>query len=386
MAWSRSIVAAMPRKLPPFVHRETTRHGRVIWYFRRGKGRRVRLPDEFDSVEFWAAYEAAEKGARPQRRGHDIGTFAWALAAYRQSQSWQALSAATQRQRINIFKRIESKLGASKLRDWKRGDIVAGRDARSATPAAAGMFVKALRGLFAWALDAGHVKANPCDGVKVVSVATEGFAVWTDDDVAAYRARWPLGTHQRVAFEVLRETGLRRGDAVRVGRAHVRDGVIRLVTEKTGERVSIAVSDTLAEAIEAGPVGDLTFIVGAGGDALVKESFTNMFRIWAKAAGVNKSPHGIRKAAATADALDGYSDAELSAKFGWTGRQMASLYTRSANRERLSLGAAAPTKAGTKVPHHAPKVRDETQGKSGDSDGFGAPSRNRTSTPCGIRF
>ena len=68
----------------------------------------------------------------------------------------------------------------------------------------------------------------------------------------------------------------------------------------------------------------MTFIVGAGGRPLVKEAFTNMFRAWALAAGVNKSPHGLRKAAATADALDGYSDAELSAKFGWTGRQMAS--------------------------------------------------------------
>jgi integrase len=228
---------------------------------------------------------------------------------------------------------------------------------------------------------------NPTEGVKVVSVATEGFAVWTDEDVAAYRARWPLGTHQRVALEVLRETGLRRGDAVPVGPGHVReDGVIRIQTEKTGERVSIAMTETLASAVEAGPTCALTFIVGAGGKPLVKEAFTNMFRTWAKAAKVSKSPHGLRKAAATADALDGYSDAELSAKFGWTGRQMASLYTRSANRERLSLGAAARVKAGTKVPHHDPKVRGETQGKSGDFGSLGAPSRNRTSTPCGIRF
>ena len=27
----------VPRKLPPFLHRETTRHGRSVWYFRRGK-------------------------------------------------------------------------------------------------------------------------------------------------------------------------------------------------------------------------------------------------------------------------------------------------------------------------------------------------------------
>lgn len=227
-----------------------------------------------------------------------------------------------------------------------------------------------------WALQAGHVRVNPCEGVKVLSVATEGFAVWTEEDVTAYRARWPLGTHQRLAFEVLRETGLRRGDAVRVGPAHVRDGVIRLATEKTGERVAIAVSDALAAAIEAGPSGETTFIVGAGGKPLVKEGFTNMFRKWALAAKVNKPPHGLRKVAATADAMDGYNDAELSAKFGWTGRQMASLYTRTASRERLSLGAAARVKARTKVPHHTPKVRDDHQGNSNDFGSFGAPSRH----------
>jgi site-specific recombinase XerD len=375
-------VVAMPRKLPPFLHRETSRHGRAIWYFRRGKATRVRLPDEFGSVEFWSAYEAAANGARPQRQGHAQGTFAWALAVYRQSQAWTALSPATQRQRINIFKHVEKKLGDSKLRDWKRGDIVAGRDARAKTPAQAVNFIKALRPFFAWALEAGHVAINPCDGVKVVSVATEGFAVWTDEDVSAYRARWPLGTYQRVAFEVLHETGLRRGDAVLVGAGHVRDGVIRILTEKTGERVSIAMSDTLASAVAAGPTGALTFIVGAGGKPLVKESFTNMFREWALAAKVNKSAHGVRKAAATADAMDGYNDAELGAKYGWTGRKMPALYTRSANRERLSLAAAERVKARTKVPHLGQKVRGQTQEKSGDSESIGAQERTRTFTVC----
>jgi hypothetical protein len=189
------MVVGVPRKLPPFLHRETNRHGNPVWYLRRGKGRRIRIRGEFGSVDFWAGYEAAAKGAKPQRREHAPGSFAWALAAYKLSHGWLALSPATQRQRINIFKHVEKKLGGSKLRDWKRGDIVAGRDARAATPAQAVNFVKAMRGLFAWAHEAGHVNVNPCEGVKVVSVATEGFAVWTDDDVAAYRARWPLGTH-----------------------------------------------------------------------------------------------------------------------------------------------------------------------------------------------
>ena len=347
------------------------------------------MPGEFNSAEFLAAYDAALNGARPARRGAVQGTFSWELLLYRQSEAWAALSRATQRQRTNIFKHIEAALGESKLRDWKRGDIAAGRDKRAATPAAAGMFVKALRGFFSWAHEAGLVASNPTDGVKAVAVATEGFKPWSDDDVSAYRSHWPLGTHQRVAFEVLRETGLRRGDAVRVGRPHVRNGVIRLATEKTGEQVSIAVSDVLDAALKAGPVGDTTFIVGAGGKPLVKEGFTNMFRKWALAAGVNKPPHGLRKAAATADALDGYSDAELSAKFGWTGRQMASLYTRSANREHLSLAAAERVKRRTSGPAPIPKgegMEAESLILSMAKSPLGAPSRNRTSTPCGIRF
>lgn len=185
----------------------------------------------------------------------------------------------------------------------------------------------------------------------MVKAKTEGFAIWTDEDIAAFRRRWPLGTRERVAFEVLFATGLRRGDAVRVGRPHLKDGVIRINTEKTSERVAIAVTEELLEAIAAGPIGELTFIAGQRRKPLVKEAFATWFRRACDAAGLRgKSSHGIRKARATADALAGWSDAELDAKFGWTGRRMASLYTRAASREKLSLAAAERTKKGTSIP------------------------------------
>jgi Phage integrase family len=111
--------------------------------------------------------------------------------------------------------------------------------------------------------------------------------------------------------------------------------------------VAIPVSDALATAIEAGPVGDMTFITGPSGKSVKKESFGTIFREWCDAAGVSKAAHGIRKAAATADAQDGYSDAELDAKFGWTGRKMAAHYTRTVSRERLSIAAAARVKSRT---------------------------------------
>jgi hypothetical protein len=73
--------------------------------------------------------------------------------------------------------------------------------------------------------------------------------------------------------------------------------------------------------------------------------------------------------------MDGYNDAELGAKYGWTGRKMPALYTHSANRERLSLAAATRVKARTKVPRPDQKVRDGTQEKSGDFVSSGAQER-----------
>jgi integrase len=319
---------------------------------RIGKGKRVRVPGEYGSAEFMAAYEEAISGRRATVRssGPVEGSFAWALGLYRRSQAWGALSIATRRQREAIFRQIEKTHGASRLLAWKRGDIVAGRDKRADRPAAARHFVEALRHFFEWAVEANLLRVDPTAGVKVVKGKTDGFAVWTEDDISAFRRRWPLGTRQRVAFEVLRETGLRRGDAVKVGRPHLRDGIIRINTEKTGERVSIRATDELLKAIASGPIGEMTFIAGERGAPMRKESFGNWFREACAAAGVSKSAHGIRKAAATADAEAGWTDAELDAKYGWTGRKMASLYTRAANRERLSLAAAERTKKGTSIP------------------------------------
>ena len=197
----------MPPKLPPFLHREISRHGKSCWYFRRGKGRRVRLPGEYGSAQFLAAYDAALGGRRAARKSPPSGSFLWGLSMYRQSQAYGALSPATRRQRDNIFARIAQTHGDSPLSAWKRGDIAAGRDKRAATPAAARHFVEALRGLFKWLVESGFVATDPTTGVTVVKPKSEGFAVWTEDDEARFRIRWPLGSRERLAFEILRQTG-----------------------------------------------------------------------------------------------------------------------------------------------------------------------------------
>ncbi len=220
--------------------------------------------------------------------------------------------------------------------------VVAGRDRRAATPAQARNFLDAMRGLFRWAAEAGLVDEDPTVGVRNPKRRDGGgFPVWTEEDVAAYQARWPVGTKERVWLDVLLYTGLRRGDAVIIGRQHVRDGIATIRTEKSGHtvEVNITIRPELARTLETGPIGDLHWIVGETGRPLAKKSFGNMFRAACNAAGVKKSAHGLRKLAATRAAEAGLSVAELESVFGWTGGTMASHYTKSADRKRLARQA-----------------------------------------------
>lgn len=223
-----------------------------------------------------------------------------------------------------------------------RKSVIAGRERRSATPSQANNFLNAMRHLFAWAIDAEHVKDDPTRDVKNVKrPKTGGFAVWTDDDVAAFEKRWPVGSRERLALAILLYTGLRRGDASQLGRQHVKDGVIRLRTEKTDTPVTIPILPELAAMIAATPIKGLAFIATPSGKAMTKESFGNWFSEAARAAGIEKSAHGLRKAGATRAANNGATVNQLEAIFGWSGGQMASLYTRSADRERLSMDATS---------------------------------------------
>jgi integrase len=153
------------------------------------------------------------------------------------------------------------------------------------------------------------------------------------------------------------------GDAVLLGRQHVRDGMAMIRTEKTGVTVTIPILPALDEILQAGPCGDLAFICGENSGPLTKESFGNVFREACDAAGVAKSAHGVRKIGATRAANNGATVAELEAIFGWQGGGMASLYTRAADRARLAKGAMAKldrTPGEQSIPTPSGKVRQST--------------------------
>src|SRR5262249_31384161 len=316
---------------PPHLHRETTRHGAVSWYVRCGKGRRVRIRAEFGSPDFEAEYQAAVSGSARPPRNAPATALAWLVARYRETSDWTALSRRTRRQRENIFRQLLETAGDKPFARIDAATVNAGLERRAKTPFQARHFLDTMRGLFRWAKKAGLVKVDPTTDVDAPRRKQgPGYPTWTEADVAMYQRRWPIGTRERVWIDVLLYTGLRCGDAVRLGRQHIRDGEIQLVTEKTGTPVPLPILPELAKTLAAGPCGDLPMSAGY---------FSNEFVRAARTAGVRGSAHGVRKIAATRAANNGATVAELEAMFGWTGGRMASYYTREADRRRLAKGA-----------------------------------------------
>ena len=308
------------------------------------KDARIRIRAAFGTPEFDAEYQAAitdlsaqkEKNEPPRQERWLGSSSAIVRQVPGQTYRWQRGGNVRTFSDQSWIQPAISHSPRSRRRQLKRVAIVAPprRHKRgiSSTPCAA---CSVGRSRPSW------LRSDPTAGVAdPPRPKSDGFPAWTQDDIAAYEARWPIGTRERVWLDVLIYTGLRRGDAVRLGRQHVRNGVATLKTEKTGTVVTLPIIPVLAKTLAAGPCGDLTFICGERGNPLTKESFGNLFRKACKAAGLSqRSAHGLRKAAATRAADNGATEAQLEAIFGWTGGRMAAHYTRAANRKRLSLNS-----------------------------------------------
>jgi integrase len=354
----------MPRPRPPGLHREVTRHGTVVWYVRVGHGQRIRIRSAFGTPEFNAEYNAACAGTPivPTGTKYDARTLGWLIGQYRQSTAWLNLKPATRAQRERFLCEACDKAGREPISRITRSSIEKGIAARK--PNAAKSFLYALRGLFTWAVAAEHVERDPTAGLKAIQPDTGGYPPWSEESCRRFEAYWPLGTRERLAYEILFWSGLRIGDVVRFGPPHVnKKGMGIIVTEKTGKRAYVPVSKCprLLAAIAAGPVGELTFIAAANGRPMNKAAFSAWFRRAARAAGVPGTAHGLRKTRATLATEAGAENAELEALMGWSpGSKMAELYTRTRNEARLAERVADKMLADemrTSIPAPTDKVR-----------------------------
>jgi integrase len=321
------------RKLPPHVQTERTRHGRVVFYFRRSQhAPRIRLPAPTEAG-FRAAYAAALTNAeKPASKAHK-GSLEWLVDAYKRSAHWANLKPSTRRMRDNILKRVVLEAGTAPFSAITRRHINEAVDRR--LPHAGNTFRKVMSQMFAWAVSVDLVPVNPVAGATRHKIKSDGHHAWTLEEVARFHARWPVGTRERLAMDLALFTGLRRSDLAILGRQHVKDGVISIQTTKTGAWVHVPIFPALQASIDAAPGGELAFLPYRSAASL-----GNWFRRACVAAGVPGRLHGLRKAGATIAADGGATPHQLMAMYGWSRLEEAELYTREADRRRNAAVAA----------------------------------------------
>lgn len=220
------------------------------------------------------------------------------------------------------------------------------RDARAEAPEAANSIVKALRHVFAWAVDdtVRMAETNPAREVPYLKGNPEGFHTWTQGEVEQFEAAHPIGTKARMAMALLLFTGVRRSDVVNLGPQMVRSGHIHWTEMKGRKRMTkirqLPILPELRAILDATPSGHLAYLVTEFGKPFTANGFGNWFRKRCNEAGLSHcSAHGLRKAGATIAAENGATEHQLMAIYGWESPKQAALYTRKANRKHLADSA-----------------------------------------------
>lgn len=363
-----------------YVMQDVDRHGNVRLYFRRRGFRKVRLPDDPTSLEFSAAYRAAfEAAASGRDPAADVtppdstprlprivpGSVRWLCVEYMRGAGYRRLDQRTQHVRRLILEGICQEpiapgdaltFGEMPVARFTARMMRIIRDRKADTPEAANSRIKALRQVFAWAMEFEHARSNPAMDASYIASGSEGFHTWTVEEIEQFRARWPLGSKPRLALEILLLLGVRRSDAVILGRQHCRGETVRFQPVKGRRRkpqwLDLPILPELAAAIAAGPTGDLTWIVTETGKPYSAAGFGNAFRRWCDAAGLpHCSAHGLRKAGATIAAENGADPHKLMMIFGWRTLKEAERYTRAVRQQKLAAEAmplliARPAKSG----------------------------------------
>ncbi len=328
-----------------YIQEYVDRHGKVRRYFRRAGYPKATLDGLPYSKEFMEAYQAALDGQElkaipPGKSKERQDSISALIAAYYQSHGYKGLSASTKSTYRGILERFRFQHGDKPVKLLERNHIKRILASKSDTPAAANNLLRMLKMLMVFAMDEGYRKDDPTTGIKPVKGKRQGFNTWSEADIQKFESAHPVGSKARLAFDLLLYTGQRRSDVVRMGRQHVREGVMLITQQKTGSRVEIPIHQHLRETVETSETGDLTFLVTKFGKPFTPAGFTNWFRDMVNEAGLKDlSPHGLRKAVCRRLAEAGCTPHEIMSISGHKNLKEVTLYTEAANRKSLAIDA-----------------------------------------------
>lgn len=268
------------------------------------------MPDlPIDHPKFLAAYAAAS-GLAPRVETR-TGSIAAAIIAYKASSSYKAQAENTRAQRRPFLDQFLEAYDPGRRVDLTERHIRADLDKFEGHPR--NNRLKAWKALLSWAAEIEKlIPENPAERLKKVkTAASDGHVPWDEDQIEAFRKRWPIGSRERLAFELIYWTGARVSDAIRLGPGNVdKDGWLVFCQQKTEGEVSIPFKRQLPEfaegmssdldhlhaSIDALSIKHMTFMVTVHGASRSAKAVSQWFAGKARDARIkDRSAHGLRK-------------------------------------------------------------------------------------------
>lgn len=324
-----------------YVHRFVDRHGRVRHYFRLN-GRRTALPGAPGSREFMEAYSKLLPPETPPR-GRPKGVLPRSVrdlvVRYYRSPGFLALKPVTQGNYRRILDRFCEAHGNKAVAGMSRAALMRIVGEMADRPGAAIVLMKRLKTVVGFALDLGWIAVDPTHRLR--TYASAEIHTWTEEEVAAFERRWPIGSKQRLAFALHLYTGQRRSDVYRMAWDDYTGEAMRVVQQKTGAKLTVATHPELRAILQATPRKGVSILVTDWGKAFTVAGYGNWLRDAIREAGLPKRCvlHGLRKVTARRLAEAGCTPHEIMAMTGHQCLSEVERYTRAANQVALSRKA-----------------------------------------------
>lgn len=360
----------MRKKLPPNVEKNIVK-GHVYLSYRVGKGSRIRLPSDPASDEFKQAYAAAVAGEiekRPALATDAARSIGALVTSYLNSDAFRSLgdgSKSGYRSRMDQIRRDHGHRAVAGLTKERIEEKIL-RPLHN-RPGAKIDTHKKLHILIGHAIELKWLATDPMTGIK--RGKSKEIRAWTDAEMAAFEKRWPFGTKQRAAYELMLNVGTARVDVHQTTWAQADAEGFEYTRRKTGVPVAVAMAQSLKKALAALKRKHVCILTTEYGKPFTVDGFSGWMRDAMTEAGLplDCRPHGLRKTFGRLLADAGATAHEIMAALGHLTLAEAERYTREADRRRG--GRRAIVKLEDHKANRIPQTASARLGKSAKAKG-----------------
>ena len=248
----------MKKTLPAYCYTRNRGNRSYVYFERWGKA--IRLHAEPGTPAFAIEYAKLLNGVAPLPTNRD---FAALVKAYHASDRYRRLAARTAKDYDKVTAWMVAKLGPLPVDGLRRKDVIRARDANAGARRFANYIVQVLRVLMEYAIDLGWIEENPAKGVALLQSDRDPRLPWPDDLITAYRDE--AQGRALLIFEMLRGTGQRIGDVLKMRWDDLQSGGVHIRQGKTGKRLWVPLTPALRAVLASTPKAGLTICAQANG-------------------------------------------------------------------------------------------------------------------------